>query len=121
LRGGSNLFAYAPNPLGWVDPFGLANKQNKPECPCPDKKGKWDTPENWAEKDHAALRDKLRVENQGYESGRHNEYPRAMRRELEALADKADAEGVLPEYGQRLRKIADTYRKREGAAHRGGR
>jgi RHS repeat-associated protein len=33
LRGGSNLFAYAPNPLGWVDPFGLAKKQNNPNCP----------------------------------------------------------------------------------------
>jgi RHS repeat-associated protein len=26
LLGGSNLFAYAPNPLGWVDPFGLNEK-----------------------------------------------------------------------------------------------
>jgi RHS repeat-associated protein len=34
LRGGSNLFAYAPNPLGWVDPFGLAKKNsNCPPCP----------------------------------------------------------------------------------------
>jgi RHS repeat-associated protein len=33
LRGGSNLFAYAPNPMGWVDPFGLANTQNNPSCP----------------------------------------------------------------------------------------
>jgi hypothetical protein len=31
LRGGSNLFAYAPNPLGWVDPFGLNKKC--PDCP----------------------------------------------------------------------------------------
>jgi RHS repeat-associated protein len=31
LRGGSNLFAYAPNPLGWVDPVGLNKKC--PECP----------------------------------------------------------------------------------------
>jgi RHS repeat-associated protein len=37
LLGGSNLFAYAPNPLGWVDPFGLANKKKKGECTeCPD-------------------------------------------------------------------------------------
>jgi uncharacterized protein RhaS with RHS repeats len=33
LLGGSNLFAYAPNPLGWVDPFGLAKKQKNSECP----------------------------------------------------------------------------------------
>ncbi|WP_354335502.1 RHS repeat-associated core domain-containing protein, partial [Undibacterium sp. GrIS 1.2] len=26
LAGGTNLFAYAPNPIGWVDPFGLAPK-----------------------------------------------------------------------------------------------
>jgi hypothetical protein len=31
LRGGSNLFAYAPNPFGWVDPVGLNKKC--PECP----------------------------------------------------------------------------------------
>jgi RHS repeat-associated protein len=37
LRGGSNLFAYAPNPLGWVDPFGLAKKNSN--CPsCSDEK-----------------------------------------------------------------------------------
>jgi RHS repeat-associated protein len=34
LLGGSNLFAYAPNPLGWIDPLGLANKENKPGCSC---------------------------------------------------------------------------------------
>jgi uncharacterized protein RhaS with RHS repeats len=28
--GGSNLFAYAPNPTGWVDPFGLTT--TKKEC-----------------------------------------------------------------------------------------
>jgi RHS repeat-associated protein len=41
LRGGSNLFAYAPNPMGWVDPFGLAKKKENVECPsCDgDKKG----------------------------------------------------------------------------------
>jgi RHS repeat-associated protein len=39
LRGGSNLFAYTPNPLTWVDPFGLANKPNNPNCPCPKGKG----------------------------------------------------------------------------------
>jgi uncharacterized protein RhaS with RHS repeats len=31
LLGGSNLFAYAPNPMGWVDPFGLT--ETKPNCP----------------------------------------------------------------------------------------
>ena len=29
LGGGSNIFAYAPNPTGWVDPLGLAKKK---EC-----------------------------------------------------------------------------------------
>ncbi|HFK7929956.1 TPA: Rhs family protein, partial [Escherichia coli] len=24
LRGGLNLYAYAPNPLSWIDPFGLS-------------------------------------------------------------------------------------------------
>ena len=26
LMGGSNVFQYAPNPTGWIDPFGLASK-----------------------------------------------------------------------------------------------
>lgn len=30
LLGGSNLYTYAPNPTGWVDPFGLS-----PRCPWP--------------------------------------------------------------------------------------
>lgn len=29
LLGGTNVYAYAPNPFGWIDPFGLGNK------PCP--------------------------------------------------------------------------------------
>jgi uncharacterized protein RhaS with RHS repeats len=33
LAGGTNLFQYAPNPVGWVDPWGLAN------CPCGDPCG----------------------------------------------------------------------------------
>jgi len=28
--GGTNLYQYAPNPTGWVDPFGLM------KCECPD-------------------------------------------------------------------------------------
>ena len=28
LLGGSNTFAYAPNPIGWIDPLGLANREN---------------------------------------------------------------------------------------------
>jgi RHS repeat-associated protein len=35
LWGGNNLFIYAPNPLGWDDPLGLAKKKNCPSCPCP--------------------------------------------------------------------------------------
>jgi hypothetical protein len=81
----------------------------------------WKTPREWAERDHTELRERLSKEYEGFESGRHNEYPRAMRRELNKLADEADARGDLPEYGKRLREIADTYAKREGAAHAGGR
>ncbi|WP_317233289.1 HNH endonuclease [Serratia fonticola] len=28
LAGGMNLYAYAPNPLTWIDPLGLANRPN---------------------------------------------------------------------------------------------
>ena len=28
LLGGNNVFQYAPNPIGWIDPFGLANRPN---------------------------------------------------------------------------------------------
>ena len=28
LMGGFNVFAYAPNPIGWIDPFGLAKTTN---------------------------------------------------------------------------------------------
>jgi RHS repeat-associated protein len=33
LRGGGNLFAYAPNPMGWIDPIGLTNNKTNPACP----------------------------------------------------------------------------------------
>ncbi|WP_228134747.1 RHS repeat-associated core domain-containing protein, partial [Acinetobacter gerneri] len=28
LLGGNNIYAYAPNPVGWVDPLGLSSQQN---------------------------------------------------------------------------------------------
>ena len=28
LLGGNNVFQYAPNPIGWIDPWGLANRPN---------------------------------------------------------------------------------------------
>ncbi|MDX5631145.1 MULTISPECIES: RHS repeat-associated core domain-containing protein [unclassified Brenneria] len=31
LAGGINLYAYAPNPLTWIDPLGLANRPNNGE------------------------------------------------------------------------------------------
>ena len=31
LLGGWNLYQYAPNPLGWIDPWGLANRPNNGE------------------------------------------------------------------------------------------
>ena len=79
------------------------------------------SPEAKAERDHDRVRDELRKENEGYESGRHNEYPRSMSNELDRLADEADARGDLPEYGERLREIAETYKKRAQAGHPGGR
>ncbi len=38
LTGGENLFAYAPNPVGWVDPLGLSkkNKKDKNKNKCDD-------------------------------------------------------------------------------------
>ncbi len=33
LLGGDNLYAYAPNPTGWIDPFGLARKGLKNRLP----------------------------------------------------------------------------------------
>ena len=31
LRGGLNLYAYAPNPLSWIDPLGLCKSESKIE------------------------------------------------------------------------------------------
>jgi hypothetical protein len=85
-------------------------------------KGEWKSPEEWAKHDHDTLRDRLRAENKGYESGRHDEYSGSMSKELRRMADDADARGDLPEYAEQMRKSADTYEKRaRGAAHKGGR
>ena len=32
LQGGDNVFAYAPNPTGWIDPLGLSCTSNANEC-----------------------------------------------------------------------------------------
>ena len=34
LMGGFNTFQYAPNPTGWIDPFGLAKSKNPKDCDC---------------------------------------------------------------------------------------
>jgi RHS repeat-associated protein len=36
LRGGENLYQYAPNPTGWVDPLGLCKKCGDDGCDCID-------------------------------------------------------------------------------------
>ncbi len=87
----------------------------------PKKKGKWKSPQEWADEDHKVVRDRMRKEQAGYESGRHDQYPAAVRDELRRLADVAEADGALSGYVKRLREIANTYDKRAGAAHRGGR
>lgn len=132
LAGGLGVHGYVEDPTGWVDPCGLAPAPS-PGGGCGEKSlqeeygieplgpGRWDTPESWARQDHARLRDRNRKLYEGFESGRHNEYPKAMRRDLLEMATAADKRGDLPAYGETLRGIAETYRKREGAAHRGGR
>ncbi|PKG36989.1 RHS repeat-associated core domain-containing protein, partial [Psychromonas sp. Urea-02u-13] len=45
LLGGSNNYQYVPNPVGWVDPFGLKSKD------CPDNKGKAHEPDSSIPKD----------------------------------------------------------------------
>ena len=80
----------------------------------------WRTPEEWAQLDHETTRDRLRPEYEGFESGQHNKYPRAMADELTRLANAADARGDLPGYSNSLRRTAATYEKRARKAHRGG-
>ena len=80
----------------------------------------WRTPREWADRDHEKVRDEVRKQEEGYETGRHNEYSREMWRRLRDLADKADKRGELEEYGKRLREIAETYGKRAQTGHPGG-
>ncbi len=88
------------------------------DCP---PTGKWMSPRQKADRDHAAIRDRVRKEQSGFESGRHDQYPAAMRDELNRVADEAQARGNLPEYVERLREIAKTYDNRAKAAHPGRR
>ena len=86
--------------------------------------GEWRPASEWADIDHTGLRDSLRTQyrSMGLESGRHDQFPRAMERELLRMADEADRSGVLAEYGERLREIAATYARRASSSgHRGGR
>ena len=34
LMGGTNVFQYAPNPIGWIDPFGLASTLSPDDIVC---------------------------------------------------------------------------------------
>jgi hypothetical protein len=114
----------AENVFNWLTCQGKSDRSTTgpPECSVVPKEGKWKTPEEWAKHDHDALRDRLRKENEGFESGRHDEYSGSMEKELRRMADEADARGDLPEYGEKMRESANTYGKRaRGARHKGGR
>ncbi|NEO88672.1 MAG: RHS repeat-associated core domain-containing protein, partial [Spirulina sp. SIO3F2] len=79
------------------------------------------TPEGWAEFDHDRIVERMRKEQSGFESGRHDQFSNAVRRELERLAKEADQRHDLPGYSKRLREIANTYKKRaNGSGHKGG-
>ena len=77
-------------------------------------------PATWAEYDHKQVIKRVRKEQEGFESGRHDAFPRAMQNELERMANESEARDDLPEYAERLREIAKTYEKRAKEAHRGG-
>ncbi|EMS8291115.1 RHS repeat-associated core domain-containing protein [Salmonella enterica] len=68
LRAGLNLYAYAPNPLGWIDPLGLTTCQISSADklamgPAPDKMKnphmhhivREMAPKNWSKKDRGAI------------------------------------------------------------------
>ena len=73
---------------------------------------------------HDLIRDRLRKENEGYESGRHNMYPRAMVRAIDEEIKRVRNSDLLDAEKQavikRLEEIRKTYERRAGAGHRGG-
>ncbi len=82
---------------------------------------RWKDPRDWADYDHTRVRDRIRQQQRGFESGRHDQFSSEMRDELRRLANEAEGRGDLEEYVQRLRDISETYAKRaRGAPHRGG-
>ena len=46
LRGGINAFQYAPNPVNWIDPFGLAKKKKPNQANRPADCAKWSLDDN---------------------------------------------------------------------------
>jgi hypothetical protein len=115
-----NWFKFGPKTKSGAKAGGGGQKKKKGESKPPEE-GDWKTPEEWAKHDHDNLRDRLRKEKQGFESGRHDEFSGSMEKELRNMADEADAKGDLPEYGQKMREWANTYGKRaRGARHKGG-
>jgi hypothetical protein len=73
-----------------------------------------------AEKAGKAIIERIRqaARTAAQESGQHT-WPRDAARALEQAASEAEKAGMLPEFVEKLRSMADTMRRRE-AGHRGG-
>ncbi|MDN8339624.1 RHS repeat-associated core domain-containing protein, partial [Acinetobacter baumannii] len=109
LLGGSNIYAYAPNPVGWIDPLGLAKSKNSKElgknttgkCNWPGKQAHHLIPEEF--EDHNTLKGigfKMNSASNGImlpnkpnifissHSGYHSSYNRAVESELDHIGKK---------------------------------
>jgi hypothetical protein len=81
----------------------------------------WREAKDWAKHDARQAQQRIREKMRGYESGRHNKYPREMVREIQTMIDRAVRDKMVPEYINELRRMQGTWENRaSGAGHRGG-
>jgi len=130
LLGGNNVYEYAPNPVGWVDPTGLRKKKNSQElgknvtgqCGWPGKQAHHVIPETL--ENHKLLKDidfKINSASNGimlpeasnvYISehlGGHAVYTRAVKKELDHIEKK------YVNQGDRKRAVQDLQRNLDSA------
>ncbi len=117
IAAGVNLYAYAPNVWGWVDPLGLMKKAAD-TCmqPAPKKGGEWVESSKHADDIIGNVKQKVRkslkgAAGKGKHQGGHGKWKSEAAKELDKIAKQMENKGDLTETVDRIKTAAERLRQ----------